>query len=306
MLLAATDPLGHVLDKTLFETPIGPFTMNTLSLFVASAGAVLILVLAARSIGTGPASEGADRYVTKNRFAHVIEVVVLFLRSNILEPSLGSLTNKFAPFLLTVFFFIWFNNLFGLIPLIDLQYAVTTVLFGEESKVIGGTPTGRLAVTGALALIAFVVWHVAGIVMSGPRAWASHFTAGAPWFMWPVMIPVEVVGAVVKPSALAIRLFANMTAGHVLLAVVIGFTGGAVGAVGVLGGLPVALVAFAGGVAIFFLEVFVATLQAFIFTVLTTIFLSQMVHHHHDDEHVAEAYDKDHAAVDDPSTAVAA
>ena len=304
-VLAATDPLGHVLDKTIIPLGGTAFTMNTLSLFVAAALFVWTMTVAAKAIALGPESDGAERYITKGRFAQIIEVIVVFLRDNIIAPQLGKQTNRFLPFILTLFFFIWYCNLFGLIPLIDIQYLATALITGEETKFIGGTPTGRVAVTGALALIAFFVWQISGIIISGPKAWAMHFTGGAPWFMWPIMVPVEIVGAIVKPSALAIRLFANMTGGHVLLAVVVGFTGSAIAGLGIVG-LPVSALAFMGGLAIFFLEMFVATLQAFIFTVLTTIFLAQMVHHHHDEEHTAEAYDREHAAVDDPATLVTA
>lgn len=302
-----TDPLGHVLDKTLFGSGSFAFTMNTLSLIVVGIATILLVRAAAVRIEVGAESEGAERYVTRGYFSKILELVVLFLREKVFRPQLGPHTAKFTPFLLTLFFFIWFANLFGMIPLIDLQYLITSLALGEEKKVIGGTPTGRLAVTGALATVAFLVWHIAGIRMNGVKNWAMHFTAGAPWFIWPVMIPVEIIGSIVKPAALCIRLFANMTAGHVLLAVVLGFTGGAFAAAGVVGGIPVAFVAFLGSVAIFFLEVFVSTLQAFIFTVLTTIFVSQMVHHHHDDDHIAESYeDSEHSMATDSAAAVTA
>ncbi|TVQ79768.1 MAG: ATP synthase F0 subunit A [Phycisphaeraceae bacterium] len=307
VITAAADPLGHVLDKELFGSGTFAFTMNTLSLVVVGIATILLIRAAAKRIEVGSESEGSERYITRGTFSRILEVMVLFLREKVFRPQLGPHTDKFTPFLLTLFFFIWFANLFGMIPLIDLQYLITSLTLGEEKKVIGGTPTGRLAVTGALATIAFVVWHVSGLRMNGVKNWAAHFTAGAPWFIWPVMIPVEIIGSIVKPAALCIRLFANMTAGHVLLAVVLGFTGGAIGAVGLVGGIPVAFVAFLGSVAIFFLEVFVSTLQAFIFTVLTTIFISQMVHHHHEDDHHAESYDgHEHSMATDEAAAVTA
>lgn len=307
VITAAADPLGHVLDKTIFEIGGQAITMNTLSLILVAVLFVLMIRAAAKRIQVGPESEGAERYVTRGYFSKILELMVMFLREKVFRPQLGPHTDRFTPFLLTLFFFIWFSNLFGMIPLIDLQYLITSLTVGEEKKIVGGTPTGRLAVTGALATIAFLVWHVSGLRINGFKNWAAHFTAGAPWFIWPIMIPVEIIGSIVKPAALCIRLFANMTAGHVLLAVVLGFTGGAIGAVGLVKGVPVALIAFIGGLGIFFLEVFVSTLQAFIFTVLTTIFVSQMVHHHHEDDHHAEAYDgHEHSMATDEAAAVTA
>ena len=80
---------------------------------------------------------------------------------------------------------------------------------------------GRIGVNAALALVVFLVWNGHGIVQNGVGGWLAHFTGGAPWYIWIIMIPVEIIGAIVKPVALTIRLFANMTAGHVLLAAIL-------------------------------------------------------------------------------------
>lgn len=284
LLGAGLDPLGHVLDKDIVGSGATALTMNTITLFIAAAIFLVWMNYVASAIATGPESEGNERYITKGRFAQLIEVVVLYLRDEMIRPHLGDQTNRFLPFLLTLFFFILTCNLIGLVPLIDLQY----VLFGYGNKVIGGTPTGRLSVTAALALIAFIVWQINGIRSNGISGWLSHFTAGAPWYIWPIIIPVEIVGMVVKPAALTIRLFANMTAGHVLLAAIVGFTGLSISGLGWIFGSPIAVIAFVGGVAIMFLEIFVSLLQAFIFMFLTTMFIAQMAHHDHDEQHHEE------------------
>lgn len=307
ILAAGFDPLGHVLDKPV----LGPFTMNTLTLFLAFFIFWGLMSLAAKAIAVGPESEGNERYITRGSFARIMEVLVLALRDKVIHPQLGPDTNKFLPFLLTMFFLILTCNLLGLVPLIDLQY----LIFGYGNKFIGGTPTGRLGVTAALALVAFVVWNAHGIQSNGLKGWLAHFTGGAPAFIWPVIIPVEIMGAFVKPAALMIRLFANMTAGHVLLGALIGFTGfalaGFTGAFGLGGGLaagiPIAVASVAVAVLIFFLEVFVAFLQAFIFMFLTTIFIAQMAHHHHDDHAGGEDYtDPEHSAATDEAVPVTA
>ncbi len=291
-LLAASDPLAHVLDKTLIgpggkiEAPFTILTMNTLILLVVTGVFIWAMLTLAKHMQTGPETEGAGRYIPKSKFAQFFEAIIIYIRDTVIQPQLGDDTRKFMPFLLTIFFFILFMNLAGLIPLIDLQYLITYGASGGESytSFIGGTATGRISVTAALALIAFVVWNVNGIQKLGLKGWLHHFTGHAPWYIWPIMIPVEILGAFVKPAALAIRLFANMTAGHVLLAALLGFTGGAVGALGLFGGGLVAIVAFVGGVLVYFLEIFVGCLQAFIFLFLTTVFIGLLNHSHEDHE----------------------
>jgi F-type H+-transporting ATPase subunit a len=307
-ILAAESPLGHVLDKPLIpfmnDSIVGPLlTMNTLTMFVAAALTVWVLTSVAKSIGTGPESQGNERYLAKGRGAQMIEVIVLYLRDKVIYPQLGEDTGrKFAPLLLSLFFFILFNNLLGLVPLLDIQHLIGGLFFKDPHfAIIGGTATGRLAVTAGLAVTVFIIWQINGIRESGLGGWAKHFLGGGPAYLAPIMVPVEIMGMFVKPVALALRLFANMTAGHVLLAVLIGFTAAAPAALGWLLGTPVGIVAILGSIAIMFLELFVAFLQAFIFMFLTTLFIAQLAHSHahdhddhaHDDHHPA---DKAHAA----------
>jgi len=309
-ILAAGDPLSHVLDRTLFSFHVGSmkldFTMNTLTMLIAAVVFVWVVSVAAKAIGTGEASEGNERYITKGKLSQMMEVIVLYLRDNVIKPQLGEDTNRFLPLLLSIFFFILINNLFGLVPLLDIQHLAGSFAGDPHFAVIGGTATGRIAVTAALATVVFLVWNLWGIKSGGIFGWAKHFTGGAPWYLWPIMIPVELMGLIVKPAALTIRLFANMTAGHILLAVLILFVPALVAKFGWLGGGPIAVVPFLGAVAIMFLELFVAFLQAFIFMFLTTLFIAQMGHHHHDEHHGAEAYDGHHDAEHDASAPVTA
>lgn len=281
------DVLSHVLDKTIAGGDSFGLTMNTVTLLVGFPLFLLFMHAATKSIALGHESEGNERYITKGRLGQVIEVIVIGLRDQFIKPQLGDQTNRFLPLLLTLFFFILWFNLFGLVPLIDVQYLVGYIALGPENydglKYIGGTATGRLATNAALALVVFLVWNLHGIKSNGLGGWLHHFLGGAPLYLAPIMIPVEIIGAFVKPIALTIRLFANMTAGHVLLAAIIGFIGMALGGLGLLAGAPIALVAFIAAVLVFFLEVFVATLQAFVFMFLTAVFIAQMSHHEHDD-----------------------
>ncbi len=301
VLAAGDNPLGHVLDKTV----IGPLTMNTITLVVVTVLFVLVMNAVANAIAVGPESEGRDRFTTRGKAANLIEVIVVYLLDNVIRPQLGHDAKKFAPFLLTLFFFILFNNLFGLIPFLDLQHLIGGFFGKPDFAVIGGTATGRLAVTAGLALVAFILWNIHGIQSGGLRGWLHHFLGGGPAYLAPIMVPVEIVGTIVKPAALAVRLFANMTAGHVLLAVIIGFTAAAPKALGAVGA-PITLVAAIAAVLIMFLELFVAFLQAFIFMFLTTLFIAQLAHHHHDEDAAAESYDRENPAIEDDAAPVTA
>jgi F-type H+-transporting ATPase subunit a len=301
LTLAASDsPLGHVLDKPLIPgmpAPWGPLlTMNTLTMLIVTGILLAVMLRVAASYAQARAS---GEHVPKSRLAQLFETIIVYLRDEVIRPQLGHSTEKFLPFLLTVFFFILFNNLMGLVPLLDLQHLVGSFFGDPHFAVIGGTATGRIGVTAALATVAFVLIQVNGIRSSGVGGWAKHFLGGGPWYLAPIMLPVEIMGTFVKPFALALRLFANMTAGHILLAVLLIFTAAAPRALGLLG-TPISLVAFGGAVAIFFLELFVALLQAFIFMFLTTLFIAQLMHH--DEEH---GHEHDHAH-DEHAGAVAA
>lgn len=275
LLLAADNPVDHVVDR-----PVGPITMHVVNMIVVAVALVVTMLAAAKAIGTGPASMGNERFITKGRFAQLIEVVVIYLMDSVIRPQLGDKANKFAPYLLTAFFFILYNNLLGLMPLQDVQH-----LLGMHHPVIGGTATGNIAVTAALAIITFLIVQVNGFMSMGPKAFFSHFMGGAPAYLAVIMVPVEILGTFIKPFALAIRLFANMTAGHVLLATLLMFCGLGFAKLGVLGGGPITLVSVLVSVAIMFLELFVAFLQAFIFMFLSALFIAQLSHHHGHDEH---------------------
>ena len=291
--LAAGDPVSHVANhKFAVMDVLGIKDVWVWSGHIGNlllTGLILCLLgpWVARQIATGPVSEGNDRYVTKNKFAHMVEVLCCYLRDEVVRPLLGARTDGFMPFLWTLFFFIWVNNLLGMIPLLDIQHIASAEMRANGLALFGGTATQSLFVTAVLALISFLIINIAGLRALGIGGYLGHLTGGAPWYIWPIIVPAELVGTVVKPFALAIRLFANMTAGHILLATLLGFlaTGAATlaaGGSGFLMGPVIILASGAGAVGIFFLEVFVATLQAFVFVFLTTVFISQLAHHDHE------------------------
>jgi F-type H+-transporting ATPase subunit a len=217
---------------------------------------ILTLTLAARAHQRQTRDEGSPR-----GFAAAIESVVLYLRNEVILPNVGPHGEKFVPFCLTLFFFILYCNLIGLVP-------------------YGATPTGNIAVTATLAIIAFFVIEIAGMRALG---WGYLGTI----VYWPhdmpvamkapltlIMTPIELLGKFTKIFALAIRLFANMTGGHIVVLALIGliFTFGK----WVIAPLPVAMT-----VAIMMLELFVSFLQAFVFTLLVSVFIGQMRVAHH-------------------------
>jgi F-type H+-transporting ATPase subunit a len=187
------------------------------------------------------------------------EMLVQFVRNEIAIKNIGEKdADRFVPYLVTSFFFILFVNLFGLIP-----YAATA--------------TGNLAVTAALATFTFLITQYAAIRAMGVGQYLKHLTGGVPWLLWPIMIPVEILGLFTKPFALTVRLFANMLAGHIVILSLLGLIYALNNQFVAIGSVPMAL-------GIFLLELFVGFVQAYIFTMLSSLFIGAgLVHHEHGD-----------------------
>lgn len=294
LVLAAGGPDQHVYNHPFAKTADGLWIWSGNMGNLVLSGVIMVLggLWVASKVKTGPESQGHDRWITTNRFAHLIEVIAVYLREEVVRPMLHDRTNKFMPFLWTIFFFILVNNILGLIPFLDLQHVVSEDMHHKGLAFLGGTATQNIWVTGVLALIAGLVFNLAAIARLGIGGYFKHMTGGAVFPVSLLLLVIEFVGQVIiKPVALAIRLFANMTAGHILLAVLMGFIGTALTQLGPILAGTVTIVSFAGAVAIMFLELFVAVLQAFVFMFLTTVFISLMDHH---DEHGHE-HGHDHA-----------
>jgi len=314
LTLAADNPVDHVVNQVPHHSwAIGDlfghggvwlWSAHVGNLILAGILTVLVLLFAANRIRTGDKSQGADAFVTKNAFAHMIEVICVYLRDNTARPLLGSRTDTFMPFLWTFFFFILINNLLGLTPIADMLHLADNLIGSHTlSGLFGATATQNLFVTAALAILAALVINIAGVIELGVGGYLKHLTAGTPWYLWILMIPIEIMGTVIKPVALALRLFANMTAGHILVAVLFMFavsgismvTASGNGAGGtVLGGL-IGVMSIVSAIAIYFLELFVAFLQAFVFMFLTTVFISQLSHHGDHEHHEAHGHEHAHA-----------
>ena len=230
-----------------FAIDISP-TKHVVMLLVAATLCLLTLVGAARAHKKQHATVGRSK-----GFANGIEAMVLFIRQEVVLPNVGHHGEGYAPFILTLFFFILFANLLGLIP-------------------YGSTATGNIAVTGMLAIITFVFVEVAGMRTLGKGYiktivyWPSDQSFLMKAILTPLMTPIEIFGKFTKPFALAVRLFANMTAGHIVVLALIGliFTFGKV----YIAPLPLAM---AFGIMV--LEVFIAFLQAYVFALLASVFI---------------------------------
>lgn len=292
--LAADNPVDHVVNHRFWVVD-GWWLWSGNQTIIVLAGLICILLglWLAKHVSTGPESEGHDAYVTRNLFAHMLEVIAVYLRDNVAEPLLHERTRKFMPFLWTLFFFILTCNLLGLVPFLDANHVLDATAKKNGTAFIGGTPTQSLWVTGVLAAISGVLIIVSGIRELGPKEFVLHMTGGLP-LNKPAFLPIvalvfviEAVGVfVIKPVALALRLFANMTAGHILVATMFFFTGLAFANLGFIAAGGITIASALAATAIYFLEIFVGFLQAFVFMFLTVVFISQFQHHgdHHDDQ----------------------
>jgi len=351
-LLAATESpnmLEHVLPRRLtpplfrlFGQPVW-FTSHMAMEIIAA----VLLIIVFSYVGAK-----SRREVVPTGIRNFFEAIVSYLRTDVFQPALGDNTDRFAPFLWTVFFFILFCNLLGMIPINEIIELINGK-GGTHIPTFGGGATGNVNVTAAMAIMAFIMFHVSGITQQirikmdpsldphhtghdhlpphghggivgseglensdikidhkpgdghdhahglhyahGPHAVAQgkpfpvalfagtldyikNLVPPVPLALWPLMFVLEVIGALVKPFSLCIRLFANMVAGHLVLGsfVMLIFLSNLLAAKLAIGAVVVAV---AGAFSI--LEVFVAFLQAFIFTLLTTLFLATAVSPEH-------------------------
>ena len=338
-LLAEGDPIDHVVPHDLFDLGFKVagkevyFTNHWLLMCIVAVMMLIIFPLMARARNPVPTG-----------FRNFFEAILSFLRTEVFKPALGPHTDRFVPFLWTVFFFVLLNNLLGMFPLGQIM---TLFARGHEVPEIGGAAMANISVTGALAMVAFFAIHFSGIIqqvkiqmdptldphhhggkdhmpanlhshgasfgLMGPQgetdvvmktdehSHGHHPETGKPlpvaivagigqyiWNyaphpkvgnkfgdlgLWVLLLVLEMIGTLVKPFSLAVRLFANMVAGHLLLAalvMIIPLTSWAL-----MSGIGVAVVL--GCTALSCLELFVAFLQAYIFTFLTTLFISSAV-----------------------------
>ncbi len=240
----------------------------TLDLSLTANRAFMLLTALILLIVVGLAGKKAKTSIIPKGIHNIVESFVVYVRDEIVYPNVDKKwADKFMSFFLTVFFFIFTMNLLGLFPLAK-------------------TPTGAISVTLALALCTFVLTQIAGIRAMGVGEYFKHFTGGLLEMELPlvmkvilicIMVPIEFIGLFTKPFALMVRLFANMTAGHIVIGSLIGL---AILFQSVIAGFAVS-VPFA--LFIYLLELLVAFLQAYVFTMLSAVFIGMMAHEHHEE-----------------------
>jgi len=232
---------GTVLDFSI--------TKNVASLFVSVVLLLLVFFSVAKgySKNKGRAPRGIQSF---------FEPIIIFVRDDIAKDNIGPKHERFVPYLLTVFFFIWFNNMLGLMP-------------GAANL------TGNIAVTLVLALITFIITTLSG----NKNYWAHIFLPPVPKWLYPIIVPIEIIGIFTKPFSLMIRLFANITAGHIIMLSLFGL-------VFFFQSFAVGIVSTAFATFMNFLELLVAFIQAYVFTLLSASYFATAVEdHHHDDAH---------------------
>jgi F-type H+-transporting ATPase subunit a len=205
---------------------------------------VFLSVSSAYKKSEGKAPKGLQSFV---------EPVILFIRDDVARPNIGIKADRFMPLLLTIFFFILINNFFGMIPFFPGGYNLT----------------GNIAVTLTLAFVIFLV-----INFNGNKYYWKHIFVPNPWWLFLIMIPVEIVGIFSKPIALMIRLFANMLAGHIVIISLISL-------IFIFNTIWISPVSVAFAVFIDVIEVLVVILQAYVFTILSALFIGMAVDEHH-------------------------
>jgi len=243
----------HIGGLTIDFSP----TKHLVFMLVAATLVALVFVLSARAIARAQAAGRPAK-----GFAGAMEATALYIRQEVVLPNVGHHGEGFVPYLLTLFFFILAMNLLGLLP-------------------GGATATGNIAVTAALAVMAFIVIEVTGMRALGTKGYLKtifYLPQGLPGgiggsalkvLLLAVMTPIELIGKLAKPFALAVRLFANMTSGHVLVLALIGLTF-------IFKSYAVGVAAAGLATGVMLLELFVAFLQAFVFTLLTSVFIGLM------------------------------
>ena len=241
--------LHHVLDTKILSIHILgidlSITKHVVMMWIAAALLIVIFRSAFRQHRTIPTG-----------LANLLEAMTVFLRDEVVVPTMGEEGKPYLPYLFTVFFFILVCNLLGLIP-------------------FGATATGNVNVTAALALMAFMMIQAGGIRKYGLKHHLQNLVPpGIPVWLLPIMIPVEIMGQLTKPFALCIRLFANMIAGHIVILAFLSM-------IFILKSLFVSPISIFFALFISLLEIFIAFLQAYIFTILTALFIGMSIHPQH-------------------------
>ncbi|MGH7231099.1 MAG: F0F1 ATP synthase subunit A [Nitrospiraceae bacterium] len=245
------------------DNPLHPFELHNfvdLSLFgldISLNKAVVMMWVVIALVAGLLITAGSSRRLVPNKLQSLAELLVDFIRGIILD-TMGQDGMRFFPFIATLFLFILFSNLIGLIP---GSYTVTS----------------QIIVTAVFAVGVYAMSLIVGFLRHGVKFLRILAPPGTPGWLLPFMMPIELISQLARPISLAVRLFANMTAGHVILGVLFGLT--------IAGGALIGWLPFAFTIAMNALEVGIAFIQAYIFTVLTCVYLGDAMHLHGQESH---------------------
>jgi F-type H+-transporting ATPase subunit a len=261
-VLAEFNPLEPVTSKPMYVFDVAGHSVTISNHMFMMGVTVLLLATALPWLLRG-------KGLVPRGWRNAIEAICMYIRNEVVQPLLHERTDRFIPYLWTVFFFILTMNLMSMIPTEGIIRLVT-----GKQNVYGGPMTANIWITGAMALISFLVTHVAGIKRQGFLHYFANLAPKVPWMLLPLIYFLEVITMFMRPLVLAIRLFANMVAGHIMVATLVGmilmfknyFVAGA--ALGVIAAMSM-------------LELLVAFLQAFVFMFLTAVYISLAVESEH-------------------------
>lgn len=308
-----THAVPHAISEEIFRVSVGDGDMPALNIYdgvyrffitnhlMMTAVSAIVLLVTFWYVSGRVRVKGNDlaSYQTRGRFSQLFETMCTFIRDEVARPNLHGLTDKYIYYIWTIFFFVLFANVLGLIPIGSIAYLITGDVHHTH---FGGSATGNLSLTGVLALLSFIAVIFIGIRETGAKAFFSHFNPVG-WDdpkMLAIGIPLYVlewVGLVIKCVVLAMRLFGTMMAGHLVVAAFIGLVFVAYEfSTGLAYGVEVAVIL--GGIVLTLLELFICFLQAFVFTFLTVLFIAMTASEHGDDHHHDELTDENQMDLD--------
>lgn len=243
-MAGGSGPLEQFTIERLIPLHLGPLDIS----YTNSALFMTIVVVASTALLVAATSRAA---LVPGRMQSIAELAYEFV-AGMVQDNVGTEGREFFPLIFSIFMFVLLGNLIGLIP-----YTFTF--------------TGQIVVTFALAIFVFLLVTIVAFIKHGVHFFTFFFPAGAPVVMAPILVPIEIISYLSRPVSLGIRLFANMMAGHTMMAVFAGFTV----TLGLFGFLPLAV-----NVALYGLEFIVAALQAYVFTILSCLYLRDAIHLH--------------------------
>ena len=254
-ILAEFNPLEPVIPVPVFTFSVGPWHIVVSNhMFVVAVAMVLLLIVI-------PFAARRKSLIPKG-IQNLVESICVFLREELARPILKDHTDQYIGFIWTVFFFLLSLNLLGMIPSEKILFLLTR----KESH-FGGPATANIWITGAMAVVVFVMSNISGIREQGLRRYLTNIAPPVPWWIMPFIYFIELITLFVRPFTLAIRLFANIIAGHIVIGTFIGL-------IMVFKSYIAATPSVLSAATLSILELLVAFVQAYIFTILSTLYIS--------------------------------